>query len=109
MAKVVLGVGSSHSPALLMEPSAWLARAAHDDRHLFALHDFDGKRVTYEELLAKAPPSLADEFAMETMQERHASNQRAIVEVERRLHAAEPDLVIVIGDDHKEVFDDDNM
>jgi len=92
-----------------MEPSAWLARAAQDDQHLFALHDFDGNRVTYEELLAKAPSAIEAEFTMEVMQQRHQANQRAIEEVERRLHEAKPDLVIIIGDDHKEVFDDDNM
>ncbi len=109
MAKIVLGVGSSHSPALLMDPPAWLARAEVDDRKFFALHDFEGKRVTYDELLAKAPASIAQEIEMETMQQRHERNQKAMVEVERRLHAAKPDLVIIIGDDHKEVTQDDNM
>jgi len=109
MAKIVLGIGSSHSPALLMEPSAWLARAAQDDQHVFALHDFDGKRVTYEELLAKAPATLKDEIDSDVMLERHEANQRAVAEIERRLHAANPDLAIIIGDDHKEVFDEDNM
>lgn len=109
MAKIVMGIGSSHSPALLMEPSAWLARAAADDKSVFALHDFSGKRVSYEELLSKADPAVLDEITMEKMTERHEANQKAMVELIRRLDAAKPDLVIVIGDDHKEVFDDDNM
>jgi len=109
MAKLVLGIGSSHSPALLMEPSAWLARAAMDDKNIFALHDFDGKRVQYDELLAKADPAIVKEIAPDVMARRHEANQKAMVELNRRLDAVSPDLVIVLGDDHKEVFNDDNM
>jgi len=50
-----MGIGSSHSPALLMEPPAWVARGETDDRNLHALHDFTGKSVKYDELLAAAP------------------------------------------------------
>lgn len=109
MAKVTMGIASSHSPALLMEPSAWLARAAQDDQNIFALHDFEGKRVSYQELLAKADPALKEQIVPEVMQKRHQANQAAMAELTRRLDAASPDLLIVLGDDHKEVFDEDNM
>jgi hypothetical protein len=109
MASIVIGIGSSHSPTLLMEPSAWLARAGHDDVKVHALHDLDGRRLSYEELLAKTPPGMAEQIAMDVLEARHAQNQAAIVEVRRRLHAARPDVVLVIGDDHKEVFLEDNM
>lgn len=109
MARIVLGVGSSHSPILLMEPAAWLARAAADDRTIFALHDHTGARVTYEELLAQADPALAAEITPEVLQARHEANQAAIAETSRRLAEAEPDVVLIIGDDHKEVFNEDNM
>lgn len=109
MAKVIMGIASSHSPALLMEPSAWLARAAQDDQNLFALHDFDGKRVSYQELLSRADPALTEQIVPEVMHKRHQANQAAMSELTRRLDAASPDLLIVLGDDHKEVFDEDNM
>ena len=109
MAKLVLGIGSSHSPALLMEPSAWLARAAMDDKNIFVLHDFEGKRVQYDELLAKADPAIMKEIAPDVMTRRHEANQNAMIELNRRLDEVSPDLVIVLGDDHKEVFNDDNM
>ena len=109
MARIVLGVGSSHSPALLMEPPAWRARAGTDDRTLFALHDHSGKRVQFDELLETARPDIAAEITDEKLQERHEANQRAIAETRRALIEAAPDVVIIIGDDHKEVFKDDNM
>lgn len=109
MAKVVLGIGSSHSPVLLMEPPAWLARAAKDDKSIFVLHGHDGKRVSYDELLAKADPALVAEIADEKLWERHRANQRAIEATATALREARPDVVLIIGDDHKEVFNDDNM
>lgn len=109
MAKVVYGIGSSHSPTLLMEPGAWLARAGHDDVKIHALHDFDGKLVSYEELLAKTPAQMQAQIAPEVLQRRHAQNQAAVAETRRRLEAARLDLLVIIGDDHKEVFQEDNM
>ena len=50
MAKLVLGIGSSHSPTLLMEPKAWLRRGEVDDQNYLPLYDFEGKRVQYPEL-----------------------------------------------------------
>ncbi len=109
MAQVVLGIGSSHSPTLLMEPPAWLARAGHDDVKIHALHDFEGRRVSYEELLAKAPKGTDDEIRPDVLQRRHEANQRAMEQVHEKLKSVAPDLVILVGDDHKEVFQDDNM
>lgn len=109
MAQVVVGVGSSHSPTLLMDPEAWLARAGHDDVKIHALHDFSGKKVSYEELLSQTPPGMEKQIAPEVLAQRHEANQKAVVRVRERLRAAEPDVVIIIGDDHKEVFQEDNM
>lgn len=112
MAKLVLGVGTSHSPTLLMEPPAWVKRGQTDDVSLHALYDFEGTRVTYEELLAKIKtlvPNVADEITPQKLQERHELNQAGMAEVTKRLRAAKPDVVIMIADDHYEVFKDDNM
>jgi 3-O-methylgallate 3,4-dioxygenase len=109
MAQVVIGIGSSHSPTLLMEPAAWLARAGHDDVKIHALHDFDGEKISYDALLAKAPSDMDRQITSDVLATRHAANQEAVREVRTRLLAAEPDVVVIFGDDHKEVFQDDNM
>jgi 3-O-methylgallate 3,4-dioxygenase len=109
MAKIVLGVGSSHSPALLMKPDAWLARAEIDDKTLHALHDFSGRRVTYDELMTQVTPDLLKEIEPKILQERHEANERAIKRVSEVLYAADPDIILLVGDDHKEVFQEDNM
>ena len=109
MAKVVLGIGSSHSPALLMEPPAWIARGGSDDVSRHALHDFTGKRVQYGELLEAVGDSWTGQLDPELMQQRHEANARAMDKVADVLFEADPDIVVIIGDDHKEVYQDDNM
>jgi hypothetical protein len=104
-----MGIGSSHSPALLMEPPAWLARGGSDDRTLHALHDHTGKLVKYEELLAVTPDAMLKEIEPDLMQERHLANEAAMNRVSDILLEADPDIVIIIGDDHKEVYQEDNM
>jgi hypothetical protein len=109
MSKIVMGIGSSHSPALLMEPPAWLARGETDDRTIMALHDFEGRRVKYDELLLKTPRSMLKEIEPGVLQRRHEANEKAIARISQVLDAADPDIVVIIGDDHKEVFQEDNM
>lgn len=109
MAKIVMGIGSSHSPTLLMKPSGWLARAGSDDQNFFVLHDKSGARVTYEELLASADTAVLAEITEEKLEQRHAQNQAAMAKLARTLDDVNPDVVVIIGDDHKEVFLDDNM
>lgn len=109
MAKIVMGIGSSHSPTLLMKPSAWLARAATDDQNFFVLHDRTGARVTYSELLEKADPAILDEITPAKLEQRHQQNQAAVARLAKILIDVNPDIVVIIGDDHKEVFHDDNM
>lgn len=109
MAKIVMGIGSSHSPTLLMKPSAWLARAATDDQNFFVLHDHSGARVSYGELLEKADPAILDEITPAKLEQRHKQNQAAVAQLAETLNKVNPDIVVIIGDDHKEVFHDDNM
>jgi DNA-directed RNA polymerase subunit F len=104
-----MGIGSSHSPALLMEPAAWIARGGSDDQRHHALHDFTGKRVQYDELLAVTPDDMLKQLDPELMQKRHQANEAAMNRIADVLLEADPDIVIIIGDDHKEVYQEDNM
>jgi 3-O-methylgallate 3,4-dioxygenase len=109
MAKVVMGIGSSHSPALLMKPDAWLARGETDDKTIMALHDFTGRRVQYDELLEATPPAMLKEIEPDILQARHLANEAAIKRIHDVLIEADPDIVVIIGDDHKEVYQEENM
>lgn len=109
MAKIVLGIGSSHSPILLMEPKAWLERGAIDDQTRFQLYNNTGVPTKYEDLLAAAHPDAAGQIDPAVMQRRHEANEVGMSEVSRLLTAVDPDIILAIGDDQREVFHDENM
>lgn len=109
MAKIVAGVGSSHSPTLLMEPAAWLRRGEVSDVKNPILYDEDGRHVAFGELLERKGNSVVKELDMKLLQKRFEQNNAAIAEVERFLIDVDPDIVLLIGDDHKEVYKEDNM
>jgi 3-O-methylgallate 3,4-dioxygenase len=107
MAKIVLGIGTSHTPMLNAPVGDW-ARFIERDRlrpHLTK----DGQPVTYAELEKLAPAGMAAQLTPEVFADKH---QRALAEVERLgaiVRNAQLDTLIVVGDDQKELYDDDNM
>jgi hypothetical protein len=107
MAQVVLGLGTSHSPILNMEPDAWIERGSHDHKH--KLRDTSGALVSFDALLERAGDSFAGDLGIERIRARHAANQQAVAATEAALYAARPDVVVMFGDDHQEVFHDDHM
>jgi 3-O-methylgallate 3,4-dioxygenase len=78
------------------------------DRYRAHLHK-DGRRATYDELLAVAPPGLQAELAPEKLAGRHAGAMTALARLHDGVIGAKLDAVVVIGDDHKELYHDDNM
>jgi hypothetical protein len=107
MSRIVLGIGTSHTPMLNAPVGDW-SRFIERDRmrpHL----DRSGRPVTYEELLALAPPGIERELTPQVFADRH---QRALAQVERLgavVRNAKLDVLIVVGDDQKELYHEDNM
>ena len=107
MAKIVLGIGTSHTPMLNAPVGDW-GKFIERDRirpHLTR----DGRPVSYEELEQLAPPQIRAEITPEAFADKH---QRALAEVERLaavVRNARLDTLIVVGDDQKELYHDDNM
>ena len=67
-----------------------------------------GKRVTYDELLAAADPSIARQINEETFIEKFANIQAGLDELNTRFSQVNPDVVVMFGDDQSEFFFDDN-
>ncbi len=108
MAKLVLGLGTSHSPQLSLPVEMWRIHGENDKRNPH-LYDRRGRHVTYEELLAQADPSLRKELAPETWERRHRACQTGIARVAETLARVGPDVLIMVGDDQEELFHDDLM
>lgn len=98
MAEVVLGIGTSHSPHVSTSPELW---------YLHAERDRDNPQLDYQALLASAPPSILEELSPEVYNAKHDACQHAIAELGRALRDANPDVVVVIGDDQRELFLDE--
>jgi hypothetical protein len=107
MARIVLGLGSSHTPQLSTTTDWWQDHAERDraNPHLLGR---DGDMHDYEGLLAhtewNVDPSL---LAPEVWQEVHRRSQDAIAHLAKALREAAPDVLVVVGDDQEELFLDD--
>ncbi len=108
MAKIVLGMGTSHTPMLNAPPTDW-PRFIERDSVRTHLLDTEGRLTTYNEQLKHAPSGITGEIAPERMASRHAAVQGAIAKLGDVLAAAELDALIVCGDDQEELYQHANM
>jgi hypothetical protein len=107
MASIVFGAGTSHTPMLNMTAEEW-PLFEEVDRHRAHLH-IDGRAATYDDLLAAAPSSVLREITPDKHAQRHGEAMAAVDRLRDGLDGANLDAVIVVGDDHKEIYRDDNM
>src|SRR5262249_10157882 len=102
MAEIVLGVGTSHSPSLSMGPEWWSRHGTHFDPKLERIADF-------EERCANAPEWLRAELDEAVFRRKHAATDAAIEALGDALRASRADVVVVVGDDQKEMFTADEL
>jgi hypothetical protein len=107
MAKLVLGIGTSHTPMLNTPAEEWPCFIDRDGVRDFL--DKEGRRATYEELLARVEPQVAAELTPQRFAARYAEAQAGIDHLKEAVRRAELDALIVVGDDHKEIYHDDNL
>src|SRR5258707_15669892 len=84
MARIVLGIGTSHSPLLVLGGAQWEFRSQ-DDRHNRSLNTLDGRLVSYDDLVKeRGEPYLkeSDPPAFPAMASRaEAARDRQVVEI----------------------------
>ena len=109
MADIVLGLGSSHSPQLSTPPDMWLTYGEGDKRHQ-ELWAADGKPYSFEELLATTDRSVIEkELTEDKLQTRYNACQQGIATLGVTLEQTAPDIVVMLGDDQLELFNEGNM
>jgi len=102
MAKIVLGLATSHTPMLLASDET-LPRFAETDQS-YKLRDKDGRPASYVELLQKADPRLAAMVKPDQLIARQNQARAAVVQLQKSLAAGRLDLLIVLGDDQDEAY-----
>jgi len=107
MAQIVYGFGSSHGPLLFTPPERWDLRAK-DDREN-PCHPFRGADYTFAELvdIRAGERDFVKEASIDTRRERHERNQGALDTLGKKLEEVDPDVILVVGDDQHEWFQED--
>ena len=103
MAELVLGIGTSHSPLLTFDAELWADRGADDMRNP-ALTLSDGRTMDYDTLLAERGPAFANDATPAQLGEQSRKSEEALVRLAKAIDDAEPDVVIIIGDDQDELY-----
>lgn len=105
MARIGLGIGTSHAPQLSTPPQEWGQRAQADHRNPALA--FRGRDHTFDQLRDLRQAAFAAECDPELWCKRHAANRAAISELGRVTHAADLDVLVIVSSDHKETFTDE--
>ena len=100
MAKIVIGIGTSHSPQLSVRASDW---------ELLRQKDETDPRLDYQRLLQRARPGIDAELTPEKFRARDHACLEAIKVLGDALRQANADAIVVFGDDQQEQFHDDNL
>ena len=103
MAKIVLGIAASHTPLLTLSAEQWQHRAAADFANT-ALNMSDGRLLSYGQVLAELGPRAADVIDAATLAAKERACQAALDRLAADLAAAAPDVVLIVGDDQRELF-----
>lgn len=104
MAEIVLGIGTSHSPLLLLAAEDWVDRAK-DDRGNQRLNLSDGRFVTYDALEREVGARYAERATPEHFLLQWKQCQQSLDRLAEEIADAKPDLVVIVGDDQEELFD----
>ncbi|HYX66941.1 MAG TPA: protocatechuate 3,4-dioxygenase [Burkholderiales bacterium] len=108
MAQLVAAFGSSHSPALNSPVEDMGGHARRDEMYQGHL-DRDGRKVSYQDLLARAPASLEREITREKLAERITACERHVDRLAQAIAAARLDALVIVGDDQREQYLEDNQ
>jgi hypothetical protein len=111
MARIALGLATSHGPMLSVPPEAWIERVAADRSN--PKHFFKGKTYNFDEMVQLReeiePGRIVSQLTPEVFRERHARCQKAIREQGDIYEESKPDIAIVIGNDQMEIFTPDHV
>jgi 3-O-methylgallate 3,4-dioxygenase len=106
MARLVAAFGTSHSPALASPAEDMPGHARRDEMYAHHL-DREGNRVSYAQLLETAPAGI--DLSPETQKGRVAACERHLDRLSASLADAKLDALLVVGDDQREQYFEDNM
>jgi catalytic LigB subunit of aromatic ring-opening dioxygenase len=106
MARIVAGFGTSHSTMQFSSRENWQAMFDHVDCRA-PIYDFEGKPRSFEELLKSTPTSASSKISAAAQAERHQQTTGAMDRLQSAIAAAKLDVLVIVGDDQREIFGDE--
>ena len=108
MATLAAAFASSHSLMLASDLDDWLTRFRQSDLRM-PYYDDAGEKITYADVLARAPADAGRHITAETITAGFAEVQAAMARMKSEIASAGLDALIIVGDDQHELFLDDHM
>jgi hypothetical protein len=105
MARLTAAFGSSHSTMLFSSVENWQALFDHVDCKA-PINDFEGTPRSFDELLKATPPSAAAKISKDAIAVRHKATSEAMDRLNADIAAAKLDVLVIVGDDQREIFQD---
>ncbi|HUK60278.1 MAG TPA: hypothetical protein VLV50_13690 [Stellaceae bacterium] len=107
MARPVIGIGTSHGPQLVTDPSEWPQRVVADKRNR---HFHHGTEYAFAELVTmRSDTDWAPRITETEWRRKHGLCQERIEDLAQRLKAARPSVAVIFGNDQSEIFSDDDI
>jgi hypothetical protein len=108
MAEIVLGMATSHGPMLSTPWEQWGQRVGADRQN--DAHPFRGSTYDFEGLVSiRKDEQLAREITPESWRARFDACQAALETLREVYEAAAPDVAVIVGNDQRELFVEDNI
>ncbi|MPW22338.1 extradiol ring-cleavage dioxygenase [Paraburkholderia sp. CNPSo 3157] len=108
MARIVSGIATSHTPLLTLGAAQWIHRANIDYENP-KLNLSDGRLIPYADLLAEVGPRYAGEIDVASLSLKEQACNAELDKLAAALAEANPDAVVIIGDDQAELFNGANQ
>jgi 3-O-methylgallate 3,4-dioxygenase len=110
MAKVVLGIGTSHTPLLSLPPEMWPTYAKGDERNPELSYPPSGNVMSFGQAVETLQAEGRSKYVgPEPFVAQAAAFTKALDTLASTLQAADPDVTIIISDDQDEWFYEHNM
>jgi OH-DDVA oxygenase len=102
MARIVLGVWTTHGPQLNTTPEQWMLRIPADKARK---HWYKGRSYSFDELVElRRGEGLAEQSTLDARTKHHADCQTAIAKLAAIWEKVQPDCCVIFGNDQRELL-----
>lgn len=103
MAKIVLGMWTTHGPMLSTTPEQWMLRVPADRAN--RAHSFKGVKYGFDELVElRKHEGLEEKSSLAERTRRHAACRVAVEKMADIFAKVKPDVAVIFGNDQQELF-----